>query len=471
MRLFLTYRYQQLERWLLQGIQEQRWQPGDRLPSIRELCDQKSLSKATVMHALQRLEALGLVEARPKSGYFVTIRPAQTRAPTVQALIAAPRPVTVSDVLLDIMRRSAAFDLLPTPQVGDLPHSLVTLNRCIARALRRQKGGDYQYYDEPAGDWALREQIAVHSSRRGWVVNPEQLCITSGCQHALFLALMASCERGDVVAVESPGFYGVLQLLAQLGLQGVEVPSSSDKGMDLDAFEQVLTRWKVKACIVSPAFATPGGALMPYAERLRLLELANRHDVAVIEDDIYADTAFREVPDPLKALDTDDRVMLCSSFSKSLSRDLRLGWVSGARWHERIQHLKLVTQLASSRYLQQGVTDFMADGSYATHLRRQRTELRNRRDQLLSALGNWSVDIRVSRPEGGLAVWLELSGSVDTLSLYHRALEQGVVITPGPLFSITGQFGNCLRMSFAHPWDDRRLAALAKLPLLLPQRS
>ncbi|PSL10971.1 GntR family transcriptional regulator [Marinobacterium halophilum] len=463
----MTYRYQQLEQWLLQGIQEQRWQPGGRLPSIRELCSQKSLSKATVMHALQRLEALGLVEARPKSGYFVTCRPVQTQAPAVPTQIAAPRPVTVSDVLLDIMRRSAAFDLLPTPQAGDLPHSLVTLNRCIGRALRRQKGNDYQYYDEPAGDGALREQIAVHASRRGWSVSPEQLCITSGCQHALFLALMASCERGDVVAVESPGFYGVLQLLAQLGLQGVEVPSSSDQGMDLDAFEQVLTRWKVKACIVSPAFATPSGALMPPAARLRLMALANRHDLVVIEDDIYADTAFGVIPDPLKALDTEDRVILCSSLSKSLSRDLRLGWVSGARWHERIQHLKLVTQLASSRYLQQGVSDFMADGSYATHVRRQRTELRNRRDQLLSALASWPMDIRVSRPEGGLAVWLELPEPVDTLSLYHRALEQGVVITPGPLFSITGQFGNCLRMSFAHPWDNSRLEALARLATLI----
>lgn len=465
----MAYRYQQLESWLLQGIQEHRWQPGKRLPSIRELCRQKELSKATVMHALQRLEAMGVIEARPKSGYFVTSLPAPIKTPLVQAKIAAPRPVTVSDLLLDIMCRSAAFDLLPMPQAGELPASLVTLNRSIGRALRRQKGNDYQYYDEPAGELALREQIAQHALRRGWSVTPEQLCITSGCQHALFLALMACCEQGDVVAVESPGFYGVLQLLEQLGLQGVEVPASCEQGMDMDALEDVLRRWPVKACIVSPAFSTPGGALMPEASKRRLLALASRHDLAVIEDDIYADTAFSDMPDPLKVLDEENRVILCSSFSKALSRDLRLGWIAGARWHARILHLKLVTQLASSRYLQQGVADFMADGSYATHLRRQRLQLRDQRDRLLRELNRWPVDLRVSRPEGGLAVWLELPEEIDTLALYHHALERGVVVTPGPLFSITGQYRNCLRMSFAHPWRSERLGALARLEALAGQ--
>ncbi|MBV0934831.1 aminotransferase-like domain-containing protein [Marinobacterium weihaiense] len=462
----MSYRYQDLERWLLQGIEQQRWQPGERLPSIRELCRQKQLSKATVMHALQRLEALGLIAVRPKSGYFVLPPPAPVEAAATPPAIRPPRPVTVSDVLLDIMQRSAAFDLLPMPDTDERPRALVTLNRCIGRALRRQKGSDHQYYDEPAGSLALREQLVVHALKRGWHAAPERLCITSGCQHALFLALMACCQPGDVVAVESPGFYGVLQLLQQLGLKGVEVPAAG-QGMDMDALDAVLQRWPVKACIVSPAFATPGGALMPIEARKRLMALADRHDLALIEDDIYADTAFMEIPDPLKALDTENRVILCSSFSKSLSRDLRLGWVSGARWHDRILQLKLVTQLASSRYLQQGVADFMADGSYAGHLRSQRTRLRQQRDQLLQVLNAWPVECQISRPEGGLAVWLELPLQIDTLALYHRAREQGVIITPGPLFSMTGQYRHCLRMSFAHPWNERRLQALQQLGVLL----
>ena len=466
-RMGADYRYQRLESWLLQGIVEQRWRLGERLPSIRTLCQEHCLSKATVQHALQRLEAQGLVEARPKSGYFVALQPNAVKKPLSRSRIEAPRLISVNELLLDIMGRSAAFDLLPDLHAGDLPPSIVALYRAIGRALRRQKGDDYQYYDEPAGDMGLREQLSLHSARRGWTVSPDQLCVTSGCQHALFLALLACCERGDVVAVESPGFYGVLQLLEQLDLRVVEVPTSVETGMDIEALEEVLERWKVKACIVSPAFATPGGALMPREAKSRLLELAERHDLAVIEDDIYADTAFGSAPDPLKAMDRNDRVVLCSSFSKSLSRDLRLGWISGARWHDRIQHLKLVTQLASSRYLQQGVAEFMADGGFAAHLRRQRNELRANRDRLIAELHAWPGEVRVSTPQGGLAVWVELPHHVDTLAAYSQGLEQGVVITPGPLFSVSGQFANCLRISFAHPWNTSRIQALRGLPAVL----
>jgi DNA-binding transcriptional MocR family regulator len=464
------YRYQQLENWLLQGILDQRWRLGERLPSIRALCSEQGVSKATVLHAFHRLEAKGLIEARPKAGYFVALQPDGVKKPVTRARIEAPRPVTVSDVLLDIMGRSAAFDLLPDLHNGDLPPGIVTLNRSIGRALRRQKGENYQYYDKPSGFIGLREQLALHQARRGWAVSPEQICITSGCQHALFLALMATCERGDVVAVEAPGFYGVLQLLEQLGLKVVEVPTSMETGMDMDALEEVLERWKVKVCVVSPAFSTPGGALMPEGEKQRLLSLAERHDLAVIEDDIYADTALGRSPDPLKALDADDRVILCSSFSKCLTRDLRLGWISGARWHKRILHLKLVTQLASSRYLQQGVADYMADGSFSSHLRRQRHELRANRDWLIASLYSWPGEIRVSTPKGGLSVWVELPKHVDTLSCYTRGLDHGVVITPGPLFSVSGQFGNCLRISFAHSWNASRTEALGRLPGLLLNR-
>ncbi|SHE59209.1 DNA-binding transcriptional regulator, MocR family, contains an aminotransferase domain [Microbulbifer donghaiensis] len=461
------FRYQQLEAWLLQGIADRRWRQGERLPSIRTLCREQAVSKATVQHALQRLEARGLVEARPKAGYFVAPQPVAVQQPLARARIEAPRPVTASDLLLDIMGRSAAFDLLPDHQGGEIPPGIVALNRSIGRSLRRQSGDDFQYYDQPAGDNGLREQLALHVSRRGWKVDPDQLCVTSGCQHALFLALMACCRRGDVVAVESPGFYGVMQLIEQLDLQIVEVPASSDKGMDIDALEEVLQRWEVTACVVSPAFATPSGAMMPDTAKKRLLDLAEQYDLAVIEDDIYADTAFEAVPDPLKALDADNRVILCSSFSKCLSRDLRLGWVSGARWHARILHLKLVTQLASSRYLQQGVADFMEDGSFAAHLRRQRNQLRERRDRLLALLQAWPEVVRASDPRGGLAVWVELPEHVDTLAIYSDALEQGVVITPGPLFSASGQFRNCLRISFAHPWEKARVGALNRLPALL----
>jgi len=259
------YRYQQLEKWLLKGIAQQRWALGERLPSIRQMCAQQQVSKATVLHAYQRLEAMGLIESRPKIGYFV-LKPNQNEqtAPTT-GHIRPPVPATVSEVFTDIMTRSAAFDLLPDQGQTSSSGSnagLTSLNRSIGRALRRQQGSQSQYYDQPAGDDGLREQLALHYQRRGCACHPEQFCITAGCQHGLFLALAAVCKKGDVVAVESPCFYGMLQLLDQLELQVVEIPSSATEGMDMAGLKDALISWPIRSCVVTPCiFNANGGSL------------------------------------------------------------------------------------------------------------------------------------------------------------------------------------------------------------------
>jgi DNA-binding transcriptional MocR family regulator len=330
--------------------------------------------------------------------------------------------------------------------------------------LRCQASTAHHYYDEPSGDSDLREQLAQRYRRYGCERNADDFCITAGCQQSLFLALMASCQRGDIVAVESPGFYGVLQLLEQLGLQVVEIPSSSITGLDADALERALQQWNIRACVVTPAYATPTGATLPVSTRKKLLLLAEQYDLALIEDDIYCELGFLGRPDPLKAADKTGRVILCSSFSKSLSRDVRIGWIDAGRWHNQVKRLKLVTLLANSRFVQQGLTSFLKDGGYDAHLRRQREQLRLQRDQLVRFLDeNWAADIRFSVPEGGLAIWLQFPEGVDTLSAYGTALSKGVVITPGSLFSSTDHYRNYLRLSFLHPLTAARQNALRTL--------
>lgn len=205
-------KYQALENTLRQSIEDGRWGPGERLPSIRALCNQYGFSKITVQHALQRLEAQGMVEARERSGFFVSRGHSEFEPPRQATVPAEPQPVSVSQVFQDIMTRSAAFDLLPDLHSDEPPPGIIQLNRSIGRALRRQSAS-FQYYDEPAGDQELRTQLALRAAKRGWTAVANQFCITSGCQQSLFLALMAVCQSGDVVAVEAPGFYGVLQLL------------------------------------------------------------------------------------------------------------------------------------------------------------------------------------------------------------------------------------------------------------------
>ncbi|WP_323754260.1 PLP-dependent aminotransferase family protein [Marinobacter sp.] len=455
-------KYQLLEDEIEQGIVAGRWKCGERLPSIRTLCDLHGCAKITIQHALQRLEAKGLIESRERAGFFVTYEKEEFDTPCRMERIESPKPVSVSELFRDIMTRSAAFDLTPSLHSGDMPQGIVQLNRSIGRALRRQKG-DFQYYDEPAGDPDLRHQLATLFSKRGWTTDASELCITSGCQQSLFLALLAVCSEGDIVAVESPGFYGVLQLLEQLKLKVIEVPTSLQTGMDVNAFSDILNHWNVRACVVQPAFATPGGAVMPKAARTRLIELAEEHDLAIIEDDIYAETGWSGVPDTLKSLDQSGRVIHCSSLSKVLSRDLRLGWVSGGRWHADILQMKLTSQLASSRFVQQGVASFIQEGDYAAFLRKFRLRLREQRDQLLDHLAVWPLAVRTTAPQGGLAVWVELPEAINTIDIYSKALDEGIVITPGSLFSGSERFGHCLRISFAHPWDAQRTKALKRI--------
>ncbi|MCV6590427.1 MAG: PLP-dependent aminotransferase family protein [Marinobacterium sp.] len=464
--------YLQLEQEFSAAIQAGRWQAGDRLPSVRALCRERELSKATVLHAYNRLEARGLVEARPKAGYFVRLQHRGSEAGVGKSddftADTPPALVTVPALIGDIMRRGAAFDILPdTDRRTDMPPGIVELNRAVARALRHQRGLQHQYYDDPRGVTALREQLMRRYQRRGCLFDAEQVSITAGCQHALFLALMACCDAGDIVAVESPGFYGVIQLAESLGLKILEIPASTDTGMDMDGLERALQSWQVKAVVVTPAFATPSGSLMPQAARARLLALAEQYDLVVIEDDIYADLAFGTTPSPLKALDHNDRVILCGSVSKSLSRDLRLGWIVAGRWQQKIEQIKLVNMLAGNRFIEQGVADFIADGGYDRHLRRLRLQLQDQRDQLVQMLSEWSLPVRISQPEGGLCLWLELPESVDTLAVYQQARHAGVVITPGALFTSRASYRNCLRLSFAHPWHKRRREALSLLGTLL----
>ncbi|SIT00574.1 transcriptional regulator, GntR family [Thalassolituus maritimus] len=457
------HQYQILEDLLAEQIVEGRLNAGDRLPSVRVLCERHDLAKGTVLHALSRLEARGLVAARPRSGYYVTERGAPVSATPRPA---APVNARVSPLLMDLMQNGAAFDLVPGAG-GENTQGLELLNRSINRVMRRQRGQSHLYYDDPSGSVILREQLAMRYLRRGCKLTYEDFIVTSGCQNALFLALMATCKAGDVVAVESPGFYGALQLLEQLQLKVIEIPSSPLTGMSVDALQQAAEKWPVKACIVSPCYSTPAGAVMPDPARKQFLQLAEQQDFAVIEDDIYADTALSYTPDPLKKLDQSGRVILCSSFSKSLSRDLRIGWISGGRWQQALLQLKLVTQLASPLSVQNGLAEFISNGDYDSHLKRQQKCLRQQSEHLLNHVRDWTAVTNVEVPEGGLTLWIELEPDQDTSALFSKLKNEGVFIAPGALFSTKNKFSNYLRLSFAHPWNDHRQKALSVIGKLL----
>ncbi|WP_240919892.1 PLP-dependent aminotransferase family protein [Paraglaciecola sp. 20A4] len=462
------YQYEIIAQNLESKIIDKMWIGGEKLPSIQKLTEQYKVSKNTVIHALRELEASRLIEARPKTGYFVTNLFEQKNPISPNSETLAPMAVNLSELFNDIMQRGAAFDILPHGSNTSPSNHINILNRYLNKAQRSHTQQKAMHYDSPLGSVDLRFQIKEHYRSVGLNITASDYCITAGCQNSLFLALMATCQPGDNVAIESPAFYGVLQLLEKLQLNVIEIASSTIDGFNPTELEKALQKWKIRACVVTPSFATPSGASMPAGHKKQLVEIANRFDMVLIEDDIYGDLHFTERAPPLKAFDSQDRVILCSSFSKSLSRDIRLGWIAGGRWHKKICDLKLVTQLAGNQSIQQGMHAFMAEGYYRRHLHFYRQVLKRQRDQLIVCLQtHWPDSIRFSIPAGGLAIWVQVDPHIDTAQLYQLALGLGIVLTPGALFSVSGYYKNFLRISFAHPTVGERERAIRKLPSLL----
>jgi DNA-binding transcriptional MocR family regulator len=456
------FRYLALEEQLRHKIKSQRFKEGEKIPSVRALCQHNELSKATVLHALQRLEAEGLIYAVPKSGYFVSQTLVQRNLPTKVTTPSTPTQVNVPELFRDIMSRSAAFDILPKEGAPPVTSHQKTLNRMINRAARARPEQKSNYYDEPKGQLPLREAIAELYRQRDTEILPESLCITAGCQHALFLSIMATCKTGDTVAVESPAFYGVLQQIEHLGLEVIEISSDPSTGLDLDELENKTKNWPIKACIVTPNFSTPTGSKMPTSAMQRLISLAQDKDFFIIEDDIYGELNFDNEPClPIKAFDNCGRVILCGSFSKCLSRELRIGWVSTDRLQDKIVQLKLITQLASPQAAQGGLSEFILSGNFKRHTNQQRQRLKTQRDELLREIEkHWGKNCRFSYPNGGLSCWIELPQHIDTQRSYRQLLTKGIVLTPGPLFSANGLYKNHMRLSFSHPLTEHRRAAL-----------
>lgn len=462
------FKYEKLAEHLKEQMAEGVWGVNQRLPSIRVLSEHYDVSKITVQQALRLLEIKGLVEARERSGYYTRQPKHLTSALSKPAAKEKPKLVKMPAIFQDIMEKSAAFDICPGASATNYSNYLLQLNRQISRAFRYRPIAKAVYYNEPQGFFPLREQVSKLYANRVCDLDPKELCITAGCQNSLFIALMSVCEPGDTVAVESPAFYGVLQLLQQLKLKVLEIPASPQNGISVSDLENALQKWPLKACVVTPNFATPTGSCIPKAARQRLIDVANRYSLPLIEDDIYGELGFHSRPSPLKALDTQGNVVLCGSLSKSLSRDLRVGWISGGKHHEKIVHLKLVNQLASCQAIQEGVAGFIEKGYYRRHLSHFRQELLKQRNQLVNVINkSWGFNYKYTMPDGGLSIWVETDKSKDIASYYHELKKEKIFLTPGALFTTTTKFNNFMRLSFAHPITQDREFAIRRVGVLL----
>jgi len=278
-----------------------------------------------------------------------------------------------------------------------------------------------------------------------------------GAMEALNLCLRAVARPGDVVALESPTYFGILQVMESLGLRALEIATHPRDGLDVDALATVLAKRRVSAVVAMPSYSNPLGSLMPDARKKALVELLARHDVPLIEDDVYGDMpAHGDRPRAAKAFDRDGNVLLCSSFSKSFSPGARVGWVAPGRFFEEVKALKFMNTVATPTLMQAAVAEFLQSGGYDRHLRRMRAELARQVEQVADAvMRHFPRDTCMTRPAGGYVLWVELARAIDTDALYERAIRERVTFLPGSIFSARGAFKNCLRLSCGYPFSDR----------------
>lgn len=448
-------------------IEKGSLRPGEKVPSVRRLSAQFQVSISTVLQAYRLLENRGLIEARPQSGYYV--RPRRwTPPPEPELSLKEPSvaDLKVGDLIMQVVRDYQAGSLVclgaTCATVG--LHSPPALHRALASVARRcaQRGVEP---DSLAGKAAFRAQVARHAVASGCALSPAEIIATSGATESVHLCLRATCKPGDLVAIESPTFFGFLQLIESLGMRAVEIPTYPREGICLDALAYALEHQEIKACLFVLNFANPLGSCMPDEKKARLVQLLAERNVPLIENDIYGSLHFGKArPRTAKSFDRQGNVLLCDSFNKILAPGYRVGWVAPGRFQSRVEYLKFITTDASASLSQLAIAEFLANGSYEHHLRRLRRIYAANIASMSEAIArHFPAGTRLTRPAGGQLLWVELPAEVDSLELYRRALLERIAIAPGPMFSAKQKYRNFIRLNCGHPWSDPIEMAIRKL--------
>lgn len=446
-------------------------EPGDRLPSVRRLAAQRRLSISTVLQALHQLEDRGLLEARPQAGFYVRRPLLPPGEPAAQERLARPTFVGVNHLLMGVLDANEQPGMLPLgaayPAAELLPSR--RMQRMFGSVARVREDvlatGSCMHGNDPR----LVRHIVRRALDWGGALEAEEVVVTNSCTEALNLCLRAVTKPGDTVALESPTYFVLLQIIESLGLKALEIPTHPRTGISVEALELATRDGKVKACLLIPNANNPLGCIMPEEHKRRVAQLLADRGVPLIEDDIYGDLHFSDLrPWPIKAYDTGGNVMLCSSFSKTVSPGLRVGYVAAGRHQARIALLKTLASGVTGAMPQAALAQFIEGGGFDRQVRRARRAYAGQVARMSDAVAeHFPPGCLVSRPQGGFVLWVELPKHVETLDLHRRAVAEGIAFIPGQLFSASGRYRNCLRLNCGNPWNEsiangiRRLGRLA----------
>ncbi|KIF80563.1 aminotransferase-like domain-containing protein [Noviherbaspirillum autotrophicum] len=444
--------------------------PGDRLPSIRHLSQQKRLSISTVMQALRLLEDRGLVDARPQAGFYVRHRARSLIAAADAHCVKEPTHVGINNLLMRVLRANKAPGTLQLA-LSWPPDELLPVKRMqqvMSSVARRRPDMLTQDGCFDTNEPNFIRQIIRRALDWGQL-NPREIIATNSCTEAIALALRAVARPGDTIAIESPTYFVLLQLIESLGMKALEIPTDPTTGLSVDALELAIREGLVQACMLVPNANNPLGCIMPDENKKRLAALMTQYDIPLIEDDVYGDLCFSaERPWPVKAYDKSGHVLLCSSFSKVVSPSARVGYVVAGRYAQQVALLKNVASGGTNHYFQAVLADFVGSSSYDSQVRKMRRAMTQRIARMSDAVSEFFPPAcSVSQPQGGFVLWIQLPEQVDALRLHERAIARRIAFMPGPLFSASGKFGNYLRLNCGNEWSAQIEEAVQTLGALV----
>ncbi|SEM65273.1 DNA-binding transcriptional regulator, MocR family, contains an aminotransferase domain [Mucilaginibacter gossypiicola] len=463
------FRYEQVASKIEETIKMLDLQPGDKVPSVRQVSRELKVSLNTVFQAYAILEAKGLIFSKPKSGYVVNVPPRTLNAPHLKQNAALPAVVEITGMAAAMMKNAKEngivnFSIL-APVNEHLP--VIKLNKYVTAALSETRNENYQY-PLVDGHPRLLKQIARRAFEWPNSIDQQHILVTNGCMEAINLCLDAIAKPGDIVAVESPTYHGILQSLEQRGLKALEIGIDTQTGLRLDNLRAAIANNNISVCIFMPTCHNPTGCAMPQSNKIELVNLLGEHNIPLIEDDALGELNYHGNNLPAKAYDTYDNVLYCSSFSKTLAPGFRVGWVSAGKYHHELEKLKFGSNISTNGVLQDAIGRFLESGQYDKHIRKMRLSLQSQMVKYVGTIsGYFPKETRLSIPQGGLSVWIELPITTDAFALQKAALAKGIGICPGHIFSASNIYHQCIRINYCPLWNNKIDNAIKTIASLL----
>ena len=462
--------YQQVIDFVEQQEKTGAIRPGEKLPSLRKLSQQFDISVPTVKQAYLELERQGSIYARPQSGYYLQAKQARTLMP-MRAKWAGGEPTEIScrsliEQVYDAVHMPDSVALGISNPVNAHPPDK-TLAR-LMRSVLSKVSEKAVSYGPINGDPKLRLNLAFRYQEQGVSVNHEDLIITNGAQEALSIALQCVAERGDIIAVESPCYFGLIELIESLGMKALEVYTCTEEGVCVTELAKVIKQHPIKACLFSTAISNPLGSMMTNNQRQTMVRLLENNNIALIEDEVYSDLYFTEHrPVPAQLYSEKGLVLTCSSFSKTAAPGYRVGWLLPGKFEEKAKRIKRAQSCSTSMLQQWTISDYLMTGEYDRHLHVLRKTLRYNCERMRALIAqNFPEQVCISKPKGGSVLWVRCRSHVDTRQLFNQAISQGVNFAPGEIFSPSGKYKNYMRISYGVQWSDKiehAVQALGKL--------